>query len=189
MRERLDRFYERRIASDSAFRDGEKFRYGALNAGGAGLVAFAPYCVVLTRAFQESLREAACLPGDSLQICFAVDGSFDQTAAERSPSPHTHRHLMAARERADEIPLVDQREWPALVARPGRYFEVIFVGEVSLDVVDCVRVLKTEYERMWDLAFANFRRKLSDAERALVQDFVQLRRAVVDGRTQVEVLG
>ena len=41
---------------------------------------------------------------------------------------------------------------------------------------------------MWDMAFANFGRKLGDAERALVQDFVQMRKGVIEGRIQVEVV-
>ena len=67
-------------------------------------------------------------------------------------------------------------------------FEVVFVGDVSLNTVQCVRGLKSEYDRMWDMAFASFGRKLGDAERALVHDFVQMRRGVVDGKIQVEVV-
>lgn len=95
---------------------------------------------------------------------------------------------MAAKERASEVPLADKRGWPELVASPGRYFEVVFIGDVSLNTVDCVRVLKTEYDRMWGMAFTSFGGKLGDAERALVHDFVQMRRGVVDGRIQVEVV-
>jgi hypothetical protein len=35
LRERLHRFYDKRVAFDRAFKNGELFRYGALNAGGA----------------------------------------------------------------------------------------------------------------------------------------------------------
>jgi len=188
LRERLHKHYEKRVTFDRAFKDGEQFRYGALNGGGAGLPEYDPYCVVLLRDSQISPEGIAYLPGDSLKICFAADGSFDPTVIESRTTPHTHRHLMAANERAIEVPLANKQEWPGLVASPGRYFEVVFIGDVSLETVECVRVLKTEYDRMWDMAFANFGRKLRDAERALVHDFVQMRRGVIDGRIQVEVV-
>jgi hypothetical protein len=159
LRERLHKFYARRVTFDRAFKDGEQFRYGALNGGGAGLPEYDPYCVVLARNSVISLGDIACLPGDSLKICFAADGTFDPTLVESRTAPHTHRHLMAAKERASEVPLADKGEWPELVASPGRYFEVVFIGDVSLNTVDCVRVLKTEYDRMWDMAFASFGRK------------------------------
>lgn len=188
MRERLHKFYDKRVTFDRAFKNGEQFRYGALNGGGAGLPEYDPYCVVLTRAFQTSLSDIAWLPEDSLKICFASDGSFDTTVVENRTAPDTHRHLLAATERASEVPPTDKRDWAGLVASPGRYFEVVFVGDVSLNTVKCVRMLKTEYDRMWDMAFASFGRKLGDAERALVHDFVQMRRGAVDGKIQVEVV-
>lgn len=188
MRERLHKFYDKRVAFDRAFNSGEQFRYGALNGGGAGLPEYDPYCAVLTRDFQTSLTHIAWLPGDSLKICFAADDSLDTTVVESRTAPDTHRHLLAATERASEVPPADKRDWAGLVASPGRYFEAVFLGDVSLNTVKCVRVLKTEYDRMWDMAFASFGRKLGDAERALVHDFVQMRRGVVDGKIQVEVV-
>src|SRR5271157_6355508 len=63
LRERLHPYYERRIAFDRTFKEGKKFRYGALYVGGVGLTVYGPYCIVLTRAYQESLTEVAYLPG------------------------------------------------------------------------------------------------------------------------------
>jgi len=188
LRERLQKFHDKRVAFDRAFEGGERFRYGALNAGGAGLPEYAPYCIVLTRVFQTSLSDVAYLPGDSLEICVAADGSFDVSVVESRVAPQTHRHLLVAKERASEVPPTDKPDWAGLVASRRRYFEVVFVGEVCLNTVKCVRVLKTEYDRMWDMAFASFGGKLGDAERALVHDFVQMRRGVVDGKIQVEVM-
>lgn len=186
LRERLQPHYERRVTFDRAFKDGQKFRYGALNAGGAGLTNYDPYCVVLKRKYQESLAELAYLPGDSAIVCFGAGACLDEDAVRRLPAPHTHRHLLAAIERATEVPALDQEEWPRLVASEGRYFEVIFLGDVSLEAVECVRALKVEIDGMRKLAFANFGRKLERAERALAHDFVVLRRGVVEGKLRLE---
>ncbi len=188
LRERLHRFYHKRVAFDRAFANGEDFRYGALNAGGAGLPEYDPYCVVLNRDFQASVTDVALLPGDSLKICIAPDGKVDTAAVQNRAAPHTHRHLMAATERASEVHGTHRNDWTMLVASPGRYFEVIFIGDVFLKTVRCLRVLKTEYDRMWDMAFANYASNRGEAERALVDDFVQMRRGVVDGKIQLEVV-
>lgn len=142
LRERLQRFYEQRMAFDRAFRDGERFRYGALNAGGAGLREYDPYCAVLRDTFSASLTDVAYLPGDSLKICFAADGSLDCGAAERYAAPHSHRHILVANERAKEVSTTGRKEWHKLVTSPNRYFEVIFLGEVTLNSIDSVRMLK-----------------------------------------------
>jgi hypothetical protein len=87
LRERLHKFYDKRVTFDRAFNNGEQFRYGALNGGGVGLPEYDPYCVVLTRTFQRSLTDIAWLPGDSLKICFASDGSFHTPSSKAGLRP------------------------------------------------------------------------------------------------------
>jgi hypothetical protein len=188
LRERLREFYDRRITFDSALVDGESMRYGALNAGGVGATAYAPYCLLLTRKFQESIEQLAFLPGDSLKLCFDASGIFDPALLERSATPNACRSFLVARERLKEVLTSEPAIWPSLVISDDRYFEAIFVADVSVEVVDVIRVSKMEYDRIWDLAFANFGRKLGDAERALVHDFVQLKRALLAQKVKLEVL-
>jgi hypothetical protein len=188
LRERLQAHYQTRIAFDRAFTDGEKFCYGAMHAGGAGLTDYGSYCLVLTRAFQESLAQIAYMPGDSLDVSFKADATFDEDAVRRFATPQTHRHIMVAISRATEVPAVERGQWQTLVALHSRYFEVIFIGDVSLKVIERVCVLKTENDRMWDLAFASFGKKLGAGERALANDFVTLQRGVNDGRVRLEIV-
>jgi len=188
LREQLNTYYERRIAFDSKFEDGKKFRYAALNAGGLGPSVFSPYCIVLKGSFQSSLDHIACLPGDSLVVTFSDDGSFDEPLFESQIAPHSRRHLLAAKERATEIPTVAREEWPSLILSGSRYFEVIFMGEVTLDSMQCVRVPEPEYTAKWDLTFQNLIANPNDAERALAHDFLQLRREQLAGRVIVEVI-
>jgi Holliday junction resolvase len=188
LHERLQDNYKRRVGFDRAFTDGEKFRYGAMHAGGTGLTDYGPYCMVLTRRFQESLNQIAYLPGDSLEICLRADASLDEAALKRSVAPHTHRHLMVAAECSAEIAPYDQRGWPRLLASEDRYFEVIFIGEVGINAVECVYVQKAEYNMRWESAFESFGAKLDTASRALVDDFVHLRRGVVEGKLRLEAV-
>jgi hypothetical protein len=188
LRKQLPTYYEKRIIFDRAFARGESFRYAALYATGAGLTDYAPYCLVLSDTFQQSLTDIACLSGDSLNICFRPDGSFDTHSVTRCTAPFSHRHVFAAVERASEIPSVEKSKWPKLIAGGGRYFEVVFIGTVSIGAVKFVSVLKTEYDRIKSLLFDSFGRKLDEAERALVHDIRVLFRGVSEGTIRIEVV-
>ena len=188
LRQILRGYYEKRTTFDRSFSNGEKFRYGALYLGGAGLTEYAPYCLVLSRAFQDSLAEIACLPGDSLWICFSDTESFDEDSVRRLAAPYSHRHLLVAIERAKEIPPLERGRWLILVAGANRYFEVVFVGEVSLKTVEFVSVLKSDYDRMLTLLFDSFGKKLDEAGRANAQDFRVLIRGVKEGKLRLEVV-
>ena len=188
LRERLRDFYHRRVTFDHAFDEGEQFRYGALNAGGPGVTQYDPYCVVLKQNFGSTARKVACLPGDSLKIGFSTDGHFNPECVTESAAPYFLRHLLVGKERASEIFGSKREDWWKLVVSPDRYFEIIFVGDVSLKSVKCVRVTQDEYYGKWELAFLNLGVRRTEAERALVSDFIELRRAVLEGRVKLEVL-
>jgi hypothetical protein len=188
LRERLGPFYLKRITFDDEFENGRSFRYGALNAGGTGALNYGQYCIVLNKPYQLRLVAFVCIPGDSLQICSQNDGSFDVGNLENRVAPQDHAHLLVTTERAQEIPTMDEAGWPTLVASADRNFEVIFLGEIALDAVEEIRLSLQEFEAKWDLTFLNLGEKRSEAERAIVSDFLQLRRAEVDGRVKVEVL-
>jgi hypothetical protein len=189
LRQRLGSFYHRRVAFDGAFKDGETFHYGTLNAGGAGLPKYGSYCLVLTRTFQSALPQVAYLPGDTLRVCFSADGQLDHTKVKALATPHSHRHEMVATRRAAGVVFTPKPDWPDLVIRPGQCFEAVFVGEVVLQGLDCVRVAKAEYDRMWALTFASCGAKPGDAERALMHDFRRLLIAKKDNKVNLEVVG
>jgi hypothetical protein len=190
LRERLKGFYAKRMTFDQAFQQGERFRYGALNAGGLGLSIYASYCSVLTSNFHNALKHSACLSGDSLDICFAKSNEFDAKILTQSIAPFSHRHALAASQLIAKIDTVQKSEWSQLLISKDskQYFEIIFIGAVTLNDLHCVRVSANEYQQKWDLAFASFDRSLSEPERAEVQDFVQLLRAVKEGKIQLETI-
>lgn len=188
LREQLRDFYSKRIAFEKEFEDGRRFRYGALNAGGMGLATkYSNYCVILKRDFQSSLREVAVLPGDSLLICFQDDGNFDVESLKRNVCPFAKRPQLVASERVNEVVNGDIDDWPKLVVSDSKYFEVIFLGDIDASSIECVRISRREYFAKWDLAFMNLGSHRSEAERAVVNDFIQLRKAELEGRVRVEV--
>jgi hypothetical protein len=188
LRERLGDYYERRISFDSEFEKGTTFRYGALNAGGIGASDYGAYCIVLSRAYQRDLQGFVCISGDSLHLCTRNDGSFDVTIIDDRIAGRDYAHMLVANERADKIADVDESHWQRLVLSESDFFEIIFTGDITLNAIESVRVSHDEYAAKWDLTFLNLGVKRTESERALVSDFLQLRRAQVEGRVNVEVV-
>lgn len=101
LRERLGKYYERRIAFDRAFVNGEDFRYGALNAGGPGIRQYGNYCVILSTGGHG--EATAYLKGDSLQSYLTPAGSIDEDLLQSDISPHSHRHMFAGLKHATAL--------------------------------------------------------------------------------------
>ncbi|MGH8553814.1 MAG: hypothetical protein ACRERS_11005, partial [Methylococcales bacterium] len=154
------------------------------------LQVYAPYCAVLGSDFHQNLSRCVCLPGDSLELCYSGTSGFGIAAVRQSTVSYSHMHWLVTHNRIKEIDPTPRTEWPQLLISTDskRYFEVIFIGDIGLKVLKCVRVKADEYQKMWELAFANFGRSLPEADRAWVQDFVQLVRAHKDGKMQIEVI-
>ncbi|HYA41687.1 MAG TPA: hypothetical protein VEF34_10310 [Syntrophobacteraceae bacterium] len=189
LRERLGKYYNRRIAFDMAFSNSEKFRYGVLNAGGAGLTAkFGVFCAVLNKDFLEPSEDMAYLPNDSLVCCFDELGVFDKNRAKRLAASNSHRHWLATIKHAVAVQGIPKELWVQDIVKDDDYIEAIFTSPVSLESLGEVRILKTRYDELWHMAFDDLARKRSDAEKALMKAFARILKAVREGRISLEVL-
>lgn len=181
LRERLGDFYDRRIAFDGAFEDGEHFRYGALNVKSPGFTSkFGKFCAVLKREFVDSV-DMAYLPEDSLTTYLNELGEMDLSAFTSAVAPHSHRHVLAVIKHFDTIPDTPETSWPTLILSDDTYIEAIFTERFSQEDVHEVRIRQEDYTELWDLAFSDFGKKLSIAEKALVVDFIAILKASHDG--------
>ncbi|MCI0620985.1 MAG: hypothetical protein L0387_04820 [Acidobacteria bacterium] len=175
-RERLGDYFEKRMAFDGAFVDGQKFRYGTLTLGGAGPVEWGQFCAVLKAEFAESASRLAYVRGDSLNTYSDISGNIDVSAVTRDAAPHSSRHALAAIKHADEVSSTPAAEWPDLLCSNSDYIEAIMGVDVTSDSVKEVRITQDEKKTLWDLAFADFGRKLEPGERALTHDFATILR-------------
>lgn len=188
LRERLGNYYDRRMSFDGAFQDGEQFRYGALNAGGPGLVTkFDTFCIVFDRKFLDKI-ELAYLKEDSLFACINAQGEVDLSKVCNIVAPHSHRHVLAAIKHFDMIPTTSDKEWARLILNDNIYIEAIFTERFSKENINKIRVLKNNYDDLWDLAFSDFGKKLTEAEKALVSDFTTIVKGDKQGLFVLEVL-
>jgi hypothetical protein len=174
VREKLDKFYERRVAFDRRFERGEHFRYGALNIGGMGAVSYGDFCSVVEDEFFADHSDVAYLRSDSLQTYLLPGPVVDDAAIHRDAAPHSHRHCLAALKHYDEIRRKPEEQWPSLLCSGSDYVEVIFVGNITPNHLEEVRISRSDYDLFFLYAFEEFREKLKDADRFLVDGFVMI---------------
>lgn len=147
-------YYEQRMAFDKKFAGAKSFRYGALNGGCTGVIWYGTICGVLKQDFVAGLENCVCLPDDSLAMCHAT-GQFDPSDLCEQIAPYSLRHFLATQHRVTELSDTDREEWPELlISNPEnpdkslkqRYFEIIFIGEVSLGSFGFFRLSDVYYD-------------------------------------------
>lgn len=179
LRERLGAFYERRVAFDRAFEGGDRFRYGALNIGGAGATAYGSYCAVVADEAPRARLRAAYLPSDSLAtyIVPLADGAgvaVNTGALQADVAPHSHRQKLAALKLHGAARACDEGRWPKLLCSATDYVEALFVGDLAPGDLECVRIARSDYDLYFTYAFEDFRARLGEADRVLVEGFASV---------------
>jgi hypothetical protein len=185
LQEKLGKYYVRRLAFDAFFGDGRKFRYGALNIGGLGAEKYGMFCVVLHQAFTEG-GQVAYLALDSLSSYVDDAGHVDTVSLQDDLSCHSCCSLLAGLKHMGNLHGWTEERWPILVCSTDDYIEAIFLRKISTDVIDTVRIGRSRYDEVLDLAFGSFAKSLSDADRALIQDYCDIFRAERDHRIALE---
>ena len=188
LQEKLGNNYDRRMAFDGTFKDGYRFVYAAVNTGGIGTSKFGIFCAVLTDDLPSQTDEIAYIVDDSLSCCFAESGNLCLELLSDNISPHTHRHYLAALKHAQEVVLSQEDSWQSLIVSDACYIETILGKAPVFSSITEVRLRRENYDELWELAFANFGRKLSDADKALVLDFSHIIALSKQGSFILEVL-
>ena len=188
LRDRLGKFYNRRMAFDRTFESGDTFVYAAVNVGNAGLAKFGSVCAVFGPKVPATPGKAAYLPGDSLICCFDASDKFSMDLLREKVGPHSHRQYLAANKLADEIVTTSQDSWASLVLSDSDYIEVVLPESPLFSSVSAIRIPRKEYDDLWDLAFANSAKKLGEAERALVSDFIHIIDKSKEGHFDLEIV-
>jgi len=74
----------------------------------------------------------------------------------------------------DDIPRTDAGGWDSMVCSDRSYIEAIFDARPGRQEVSEIRLPASCYDRLWDIAFADFSRPLEPGEKAEANDFAQL---------------
>jgi hypothetical protein len=189
LREKLKTYYERRIAFDTFFHRGDEFHYGTLNLAGMGPTYYGNFCAAFKDAPFSTRLKTAYLRSDSLKTYVDASSNVDRVAIEEDATPHTHKHYLAGIKHANSTYYTPETEWPSMLCSNVDYIEAVFVGSSTPDDLEEVRMLKSDYELFFHYAFEEFREKLSEADRALVDGFVMILKYLKSHGIHLEVIG
>jgi hypothetical protein len=171
MRARLGPHFEARMAFDRFFTDGESFRYGALNIGGAGATGYGEFCAVVSEPFFASRRESACLASDSLATYVVPGLVIDEARLRQDVAPHSDRHRLATVKLHSHVCTTPETSWPRLLCSDTDFVEAIFAGRLTPADLESVRMLEADYEVYSDFTFNDLRYGLSMCDRMLTDGF------------------
>jgi hypothetical protein len=188
LREKLKAYYERRVAFDSFFHRGNEFHYGTLSLAGMGLTYYGNFCSAFRDETFSTSVEIAYLRDDSLKTYVNAPDIVDSAAIERDATPHTHKHYLAGIKHAGGSYHIPETQWPSMLCSNTDFIEAVFVRSLTPDDLQEVRMLKSDYDLFFHYAFEEFREKLSEADRALVDGFVMILKHLRDRGVHLEVI-
>lgn len=171
IKDRLGEYYERRVAFDRHFVDGEDFKYGALSTGGLGADKYGEYCIVLSRDALENGGDVGYLQADSLSRYLTSDSAVNEEELVRDCAPDSHRQILAAIKHSLAILCLAESRWSSLLCNNDDYLEAIFTGEIASNKIDSVRIDKLDYDLCMEYGFNEHRQRLSDADRLWIEAF------------------
>jgi hypothetical protein len=174
LRTHLGKYYEKRIAFDTHFVDGNLFRYGALNIGCAGATRYGEFCIVLKTAYIEELMRLAYLKSDSLNEYMEPGPSVNEPAIREDLATHSRRHLLASIKYGKDLLGRVRSQWSELLCNSASYIEAIFVGDLETAHIGLVRISVSDFQRFADLTVECLRENATRAERSVAADFVRL---------------
>jgi hypothetical protein len=191
LQEKLGPYCPRRVAFDGHFEDGEQFRYGSLNIGGAGLSHYGEFCSVLGVHVSVDRAEVAYLKGDSLETYVSADGTVDDDAVREDAASHNRRQCLATLKLSEAVPTTPPETWDSLLCSDDRndFVEAVFTGETRPADVETVRIGCTDHDRYFDDLFESTRGTLGDADGRLVDLFIRVTEMLADRGLALEVVG
>jgi hypothetical protein len=132
----------RREAFEDLWEYGRTLIYGAVNAGGMGVMgSFGPICLVVPNPDQQSPRALAAFPADTAARYTDASGTVDERRAQEEVTAWAARGELALIERQSEAMAASATDWPRVLCCPTAYLEATFAGSLPLRALSEVRLL------------------------------------------------
>ncbi len=155
LRSKLKTFYKSRITYDSLWEDGKKFKYAALNIGGAGICRFGPFCICFKKEYIDRLKMLAFVKMDSLKH-YDHGESNDFNVFIRDLAAKGDVSLLAALKHQQDIISSDGDGWHFIVCNNEDFIEAVTVEELLISAVESVRVTKDQYWEALEFKLGSF---------------------------------
>lgn len=139
VKKQLGTLYKPRTTFDAAFKNGIKFKYGALNTGNIGLKDFGDYCAVIKKEIVLTYKNAVFLKQDSLKqnddgslYYFNKDGTLNIDELKTDLSTEDKKLELAAVKHSEKLKTVPDTEWPDMLCNKSEndYVEFITTDDI-----------------------------------------------------------
>jgi hypothetical protein len=180
----------RREAFEDLWEHGRSFIYGAVNAGGMGVLGgFGPICLVVQDPEQQRPRALAAFPADTATRYTDEVGTVNGRVAGEEATSWAARGELAVIERQSEAMASTAPDWPGVLCRPGTYLEATFAGSLPLSALSEARLLDQTRDHLRKLRFRQVTGEtLTDTERNELGAYDRLQRWRRDHGTAIVVI-
>jgi len=189
LRARLGAYFEKRMAFDRQFVNGDQFNYAALTSSGCSLTAYGPICLRLKPEFSATTPPLAYVVGDTLdQYTTTSPPSVDLAKLASSIAPHSHRHKLAVLAFGSTIATSPGSMWGRLICKKTSYIESIFISKLTKADVEVYEVSKDEHDLMKDRLYRLVFGKADDAEKLAASLYSVFLTMADTGELRIEVI-
>ncbi len=187
LKKHLKSFYKSRVAFDHTFKNGERFKYGALNIGGLGAQKYGEYCVVFKRELVEKYSSLVFIKEDSLK--YVDDGAVNIERLDPDIANRECVHFLATLKHEEYIKSNSVNKWSSIVCCSEDYIEAITADDILNTHVDIVRTSKENLNSYYlDLLYKDFVSELSDFEKYQLAAFRNMQELLDKQGIKLEVL-
>jgi len=153
-RDLLKDWKAKRIAFEQKFDGGDKFKYGALNVGGIGIVGrYGYFCVILDRSEAEKYLSLVFIMYDSLKNyvdnnCCVNIGQLAQEIADKD-----HVQILSSIKHEGDIGSTPACDWPKMICNDDNYIEAIIQDKIKVEHIRIVYIKKSKLNELYNEIF------------------------------------
>jgi hypothetical protein len=165
LRRHLKKYYQLRKIFDSAFANGEKYKYTALNIGGVGIIRYGSYCIIIDGEQTHNYKTMAFIKEDSADNYVESQKlSIDKLAREISDK--NYMHLLAALKHEAEVEIHAPGDWAGMICNNDSYIEAVTEDDIRSDHIKSVRIERGYFNSIYrDSLIKEFKREpMSEGE-------------------------
>ena len=149
LKKRLKQFYEARTILDSAFLNGNKFKYTALNIGSSGASRYGAYCIIIEREKVEQYNTLVFIKEDSA-INYVENQQVELDRLNHDISNKSCIPFLAAIKHKIDLETTSLDQWPLMICNNNGYIEAITSEDILSDHIKCVRITKNFYNSIFN---------------------------------------
>ncbi|PKP60082.1 MAG: hypothetical protein CVT88_04035 [Candidatus Altiarchaeales archaeon HGW-Altiarchaeales-1] len=189
VKEHLKVYFKSRVTFDRTFKDGEKFKYGALNIGGMGPKKYGEYCVIFERKHSEKYSSLAFIKEDSIN--YVDDCKVNIEKLKQDLSNEEGVHFLVTLKHEGELGKIPTNEWASIICSDECYVEAVTKDDVVNDPIEGVRMSKKDYLYYYgDLLFKDYvsDADMSDFERCQLGAFMNMQEILTKRKIKLDVI-